>query len=129
VDHEPRVTIGEVELLAVSGTVGDMALAVEAERAAVGIDHGQRIVALVTIGLVERHRQDDALFARELGKPGDRRVPSERPGTGLVPRIDVDAEVWSLEQFLQDDKPGSAPRRDPHQTFDFRQIFIDIVGA
>ena len=100
-DAKARVAGREVVLLVVAGTLRDVRLAVDAEHAAVRVDHRQRIEVGVVRPLEDAERQRHLEFARQRLEPLHDRAACDRPRQVEVAREVVLAEVRGFKKFLQ----------------------------
>lgn len=107
---------GEVEFLGVARPIRNVALAVEPEHGAVGVDHGEAVEGGLAGALEKAERQHDAEFAGERGEMRDQRIAREglRQSEMFVELIL--AEIGGLEQFLQQYEAGTTPGGLAHQT-------------
>ena len=106
-----------------------MRLAVYAEIGAVGIENGHGVEE-GTVGLLEEaDGQHHAQFARDLREVIDGAIVLHRGGNSQMTRVLLDAEIWRLEQFLNEDDLRALRRRLPHQLFGIRNIDVHIPAT
>ncbi len=126
---EPRVARAEVELLFVGGKIGDVALAVVADDAAVGVDDRDRVVVRVTRALEERHGQHELALPGDLLHALDGRLLVDRMREVEVLVLLVDAEVGRFEELLQQDDLRARVRGLVDERFGARDVGIDVPAA
>ncbi len=128
-DLEAGVAGVEVELLLIARPVGDVALAVEPEHAAVGVDHGERVVVGVVRPLEEAHRQHHAELGGELAHPRDDGMALVGPGEREELLLLVGAEIGRLEELLQEHEVGAAARRLAHEVLGAGNVRLGVPVA
>jgi hypothetical protein len=104
---EAEVTGGEIELLVVSGVVGDVHLVVFAGDGAVALNDHCRVVVEACCALLEKGGDDDdiALF----GNGSEELCRWAGNGLGEVEEVDIFrlTEIKTVVQFLEDDELGT----------------------
>ena len=128
-DAKARIPLVEVELLLVAGPVRDVALAVGAEHAPVGVDHGQRVEVGVVGALEEAHRQDHMEFGREPAHAGQKGMALERVGKAEIAPVLVLAEVRRLEQLLQEHDPRTPSGSLAHEPLGPGDVVVTVPAA
>ena len=126
---EAGVARVEVVLLVVAGAVRDVALAVGAKVAAVGIDDGDAVEARAPGQLEEADRQHHLQLFGDLLEVGDGGVGFDRSGQLGVVGVGLLAEVRSLEQLLNQDDLCAFGGGLAHQLLGVGDIRGAIPGA
>ena len=117
----------EVVLLAVAGSVRDVALAVHAENFTVDIDDGTRVEEVVAVAFVETDREHDPQFTGQPAEVLDRRMTGQGSGPFEMLGALVLAEVSVVEQLGQQDESGTARMGFANQSFGGGDIGTDIA--
>ena len=125
---EPGVARVEVVLLGVARAVGDVALAVRAERRAVGVDDHDRVVGGPVGPLVHAERQDHFQLGGQLAEVVDGRVAVERAGPVEVLGEHVLAEVRPFEQLRKEHDLGALRGRVADEPFGGLDVGVDLLG-
>ena len=128
-DLEAGIAWVEVVLLVVAGAIRDVALAVHADVAAVGVEDGDAVEAGTAGTLVEADRQHHLQFAGDFLEVRDGRVLGGRGGQLQVVRVGLLAEVGGLEQLLDQDDLRALGGRGAHQLLGLGDIGGAIPGA
>ncbi len=106
---EPGIAGAEVELLLVTGTVGNVALAIDALDFAIGADHREAVVIMRPVRLEEagRDRHLQRLGQRLHGE--HRLMLADGGGVGEQALVLDAAEIFALEQFRRQDHARALP--------------------
>src|SRR5690606_1803092 len=112
-----------------AGAIGDMALAIDAKQAAVGIDDRDGIEARATGQLEEADRQHDLQFGGNLLEMPDRRIVGHRGGQLQICRVGLLAEVGRFEQLLNQDDLRTLAGGLAHQTFGVGDVRLAVPGT
>ncbi len=127
-DLEAGVAGPEVVLLLVAGAVGDVALAVDPQRRAVGVDHHQAVVVVRPLPLEDRDRQHHPQLLGQRRQTDHAGVLAPGIG-GLEPALLLtDAEVWPLEQLWRQDRLGPPARGLAHQPGDAGDVGLHVLA-
>ena len=128
-DPEAGVAGIEVVLLVVTGAVGNMALAIDAQIAAVGVDDRNAVEARAAAVFEEADRQHHLQLGGKLLEMRDRRVLVGRRGEQQIVGVGFLAEVRGFEQFLDQDDLRALRSRLAHQVFGLGDIRRAIPGT
>ncbi len=128
-DLEAGVTRVEVVLLVVAGAIGNMALAVDTQVAAVGVNDGNTVEARPPGQLEETDRQHDLKLPGQRLKVPDRRVVFNPRRELQVVRIGLLTEVRGFEQLLNQDDLRALGCRLTHQPFCLCEVGLTVPGT
>ncbi len=126
---EAGVARVEVVLLVVAGAIRNVALAVDAEQLAVGIDDGDGIEAGASGQLEEADRQHHLQFGGDLLEMLDGRVFLDRRRQLQVLGIGLLAKVGRLEQLLNEDDLRALGGGLAHQLVGIGDVGLAIPGT
>ena len=113
----------------IAGAVRNVALAVDAEQLAVGIDDGDGVEACTPGQLEEADRQHHLQFGGDLLEMLDGRILLDRCSQLQVLRIRLLAEVGRLEQLLDEDDLRALGGSLTHQLVGIGDVGLAIPGT
>jgi hypothetical protein len=125
---EPGIAGAEIEFFLIAGAVGNVALAVHALDAAVGVDHRQRIIMMRAVGFEEAGRDMDLQFAGKCLHRLYRRMFGGRLGIGEQALVLDPAEILAFEQFGRQDHLRPARGGFANEARDMGDVAVDIGG-
>ncbi len=128
-DLEAGVAGVEVVLLVVTGAIGDMALAIDTQVAAIGIDDRNGIETRAPTQLEEADRQHHCQLLGQRLKVLDCRVVFNPRSQLQILRVRLLAEIRGLEQLLNQDDLRALGGGLAHQFFGLRNVGLAIPGA
>src|SRR5262245_18132509 len=128
-DFESGVTRREIEFLVIARALGDVRLAIDAHDRAVRIHHYEAVEISVLRALEDRERQHDLELLRDFRKALDGRVFGDRQRELEVLREVVLAEVWRLEQLLDQDDVRALPGRFADEFLGVGDVGVPVPAA
>ncbi len=128
-DLEAGIAGVEVVLLVVAGAVRDVALAVDAQQRAVGIDDGDGVEARAPGLLEEADRQNHRQLLGDLLEMLDRGVVLHAGGQLQILGVGLLAEVGRFEQLLDQDHLGALGGRFANQFLGLGDVRLAVPGA
>ena len=128
-DLEAGVAGTEVVLLLIAGAVRDMALAIDAQSLAVGVEHDHRVEVVRPLLLEDRDGDDDAQFFRHRLQLDHGRMLTPRIGGREPVLLLRHAEVGPLEQLGRQDDLRTLGRRLTDQADGLVDIGLHVLAV
>ena len=125
-DLEAGIAGAEIVLLLIARPVGDMALAVDAQRLAARVQHDQRIIIARPLALEDGDRDGDIELGGEGLHRDDARMLHGRPGVGEPALFLAGAEIMGLEQFGRQDDLRAASGGLAHEFRDGLDVLVHV---
>ncbi|MNN49795.1 hypothetical protein D3C81_1643450 [compost metagenome] len=128
-DLETGVAGTEVVLLLIAGAVGDVALAIDAQGLAVGVQHDHRVEVVRPLLLEDRDGDDDAQFLGHRLQLNHGRMLAPRIGGGEPVLLLRHAEIGPLEQLGRQDDLRALGRRLTDQADGLVDVHLHVLAV
>ena len=127
-DTKASIAGAEVIFLLVAWTIGDVALAIDAEQSAIRVDHDQAVKIMRTFTLEDRDRQHHAKLSRQGCEGLHARVVSPGMSLGEPALVLGNTKIGALKKLRRQYDLGAARRRLTDHVRHERNVGVDALA-